>query len=731
MEAPILKHFDPDRKIYLETDASDYVTAAVLSQENEEGILYPIAFMSKKFDPAECNYEIYDKELLAIVRSFECWEAELRSSTDISVLTDHRNLEYFMTFKQLSRRQVQWSEFLSGLDFKIKYRSAKHGKKPDSLTRRSQDLPNNFEDARTKFQNQVLLKPSRIDHSVQKQYPNIFINKREQEYETEEIFLTQSKEEALDMKIKQLLEEAYSSNNEEIPHDNFWSEIKAELTKKSGTPFSKKISSSECRIQNDRLFFRDRLYVPDFDNSNLRRLLLQYAHDSVETDHPGSSKLFEIPSRDYFWPTLRSDCTTFTTACYGCKRAKVLRSRYQGTLKPLPVPTQRWRDISVDIIGPLIVSNEFNQIMVVVDRLAKMRHYIATPTSMTTKELADLFVRNIYKLHGLPDRIVSDRGNLFVAKFWKAVCSRLFVDLSLSSSYHPETDGQTEISNAFTTQYLRLYVDFTQEDWEDWLALAEFAANNVYNEATNMTPFFENSAQHPRMSFSPPRVPPPLVSNAVKYANEQGNQFFNQMEEILNLLRENIINSNAKYEEQANKNRMPAPAYRVGDLVFMSTRNINSPGPIKKLDNKYIGPFKIKSVLGSHTYSLDLPYELMSIDNSFHNSLLQPVPKTFFPGQNSTQDKAIMIDDYGEKLWAIDKIVNCKRHKGKFQYQIKWRDSNDITWEPLPNVMFASKAIKEFEDEYPKKKKTNSKDIARAKQMIKTSANLSQEIRHA
>lgn len=743
IKAPVLKHFDPDRKIYLETDASDFVTAAVLSQEDGKGILHPVAFMSKKFDPAECNYEIYDKELLAIVRSFECWEAELKSSIDISVLTDHRNLEYFMTTKQLSRRQVRWSEFLSEFDFKIKYRPAKYGKKPDSLTRRSQDLPSVEEDARRRYQNQTLLKYTQIDPLIRSQYPDIFLEQPPDENKCvtvssakikkalvesviehadlkEAMKPTQNEssglvsQESVEQQITVLLEEGYS-NEAEIPCDPFWAEIKAELTKKTGIPFSKKISLSECKIQNNRLYFRNRLYVPDHKESKLRRLLLQSAHDSTETGHPGGSKLYEILSREYFWPSLHSDCTTFSTACYSCKRAKTPHSRYQGALKPLPISTRRWRDISVDMIGPLIESNGFNQIMVVVDRLSKMRHYIATSSTMTTKQLADLFIRNVYKLHGLPDCIVSDRGNLFVAELWKTICARLRIDLSLSSSYHPETDGQTEISNAFATQYLRIYVDFTQDDWEDWLALAEFAANNVYNEATKMSPFFANTAQNPRMSFGPPRDLPIRASKTAKKANELGNEFVDQMEQILGILKENITSANLRYEEQANRNRTPAPAYRVGDLVFLNARNINSPRPVKKFDNKFLGPFKIKSLLGTHAYRLELPAELQSIDNSFHTSLLQPVPTKMFPGQSVTQDTAIMIDDYGEKLWAIDKLLNCRRYKGEYQYRIKWRDSTDITWEPLKNVIFASKAIKEFEINYPKKKKPTKKDIEKAK----------------
>ena len=123
--------------------------------------------MSHKFDPTECNYEIYDKELLAIVRSFESWRAELQgAATPITVLTDHRNLEYFMTTKQLTRRQVRWSEFLSQFDYICSWRPGKQSIKPDALTRRSQDLPSNPSDPRTLFQQQALLKPNNLNSRI-------------------------------------------------------------------------------------------------------------------------------------------------------------------------------------------------------------------------------------------------------------------------------------------------------------------------------------------------------------------------------------------------------------------------------------------------------------------------------------------------------------------------------------------------------------------------------------
>ncbi|KAI0994896.1 hypothetical protein K3495_g13285 [Podosphaera aphanis] len=159
----MLAHFDPHRQTILETDASDFVTAAILSQYDDSGKLRPIAFMSKKMLPAECNYEIFDKELLAIVNAFETWTAELGSvEASTLVLTDHKNLEYFTTTKKLNRRQVRWNELLADYDFKIVFRPGKLGGKPDALTRINADKPSNDDDIRNTHQHQTLLKPSQI-----------------------------------------------------------------------------------------------------------------------------------------------------------------------------------------------------------------------------------------------------------------------------------------------------------------------------------------------------------------------------------------------------------------------------------------------------------------------------------------------------------------------------------------------------------------------------------------
>jgi len=160
--APILRHFDYDREIIVETDASDCDSAGILSQYDDNGVLHPVAFYSKKHSPAECNYEIYDKELMAIVRAFEEWRPHLEGSRHpIQVLSDHKNLEYFMSMKLLNRLQARWSEFLSHFDFRIMYRPGKAGGKPDILTRRSGDLPTKG-DERLLANQHAVLKPQNL-----------------------------------------------------------------------------------------------------------------------------------------------------------------------------------------------------------------------------------------------------------------------------------------------------------------------------------------------------------------------------------------------------------------------------------------------------------------------------------------------------------------------------------------------------------------------------------------
>lgn len=678
--APILMRFDPDKKILVETDASDYVSAGVLSQRDNEGILRPVAFFSKKHSAAECNYEIYDKELLAIVRAFEEWRPELEgSAVPIEVLSDHKNLEYFMSTKKLSRRQARWSEFLSRFKFVITYRPGKLGGKPDALTRRSGDLPK-VGDERLRQQNQVVLKPQ-----------NLMLNANTVESENSLHGLVEDFDRARTVSpephaksMEALLDEAYEA-------DPFPAKVLKML--EDGTRHCKQISLSECSELDGRLHYRGRLYIPDYHELKMR--ICQEHHDHPIAGHPGVAKTFNLIQREYYWPNYHSFVQQYVSNCDTCHRTKSRRHRRHGVLKPLPVPERRWRDISIDFVTGLPLSNGFDAILVVVDRLTKRRHFIACHTTCTAADLAELFVQRVWSWHGLPSSIISDRGPQFAAEFWKALCARLLIDPLLSTAYHPETDGQTERMNASMEQYIRGYINYLQDDWYRWLPLAEFANNNHDSDTTGISPFFADSGFHPRMGFEPPiRGGGPATLEADKFAEH--------MQTVLEHCQDEMVYAQAKYAEYADNHREPAPSYQPGDMVFLDARNLRTQRPSRKLDFKSQGKFQIVRKVSPYAYELDLP-ATMKIHPVFHTSLLSSAGDNPHPGHRQPEAPPVIVD--GEEEWEIQEIIDSKRtRKGSqdIKYLVRWKGWDHPTWEPY-SLVEDTEALELFHRQHPSK----------------------------
>ncbi|KAI0995439.1 Transposon Tf2-9 polyprotein [Podosphaera aphanis] len=481
--APILAHFDPEKEITVETDASDYVTAGVLSQYNSNGILQPVAYFSKKHSPAECNYEIYDKELLAIIRAFEEWRPELEGAAHpIAVISDHKNLEYFMSTKQLSRRQARWAEYLSRFNFVIKYRPGKQGGKPDALTRRSEDLPKEGDD-RKLHQSQTVLKRENLERHINLSATHAVVNSDISKNELESLFVDGYNVDPFPEKILQLL--------------------------RKGDQYSKEISLAECEEIDTKLTYRGKTYVPDHDPLKLQ--ILKLYHDDPSAGHPGREKTFELASRDYFWPSMRKYIARYVRNCHSCRRSKPNQQAKQGVLRPLPIARQPWQEISMDFVTGLPLSEGYDAIMVVVDRLTKMRHLIPCHTTVNSKDVAILYLNNVWKIHGLPTHVTSDRGTQFTANFWKNLCKHLGIQARMSTAFHPETDGQTERFNAVMEQYLRSYISYQQDDWVQWLPMAEFAANNQVSSSTKVSPFYSNYGYHPRFTIT---IKPFILKNS-------------------------------------------------------------------------------------------------------------------------------------------------------------------------------------------------------------------------
>lgn len=699
LRAPILQPFDFDKPARVECDASDGATGAVLSQPDATGFWRPVAYLSSRMTLAECNYDIYDKELLAIVKAFEQWRAELEGSPfGIEVHSDHKNLVYFMRSKLLNRRQARWSEFLSRFEFRIAYTPGSFNTRADALSRRPGDLPlDRGEDGR-RLQHQVLLKSHQLSPKVIAEVNQPLVaqandlfhddlsddssskSSTDEDSASSTVTNTSSATEVDDEgDIQALIDQGYEN-------DDFTKGLLRAI--KDHEPRYEDFSLSEFTLHHNRLLFRDRLFVPDYQD--VRTQIIRAAHDLPAAGHPGIAKTLSLVQRSYYWPLLHRNVQRYVKSCRTCHRAKPSRERYHGLLKPLEVPPRRWAHVSMDFIVDLPRSKtnagvSVRNILVVVDRLTKMRHLIPC-NSMTALETARLFYEFVWKLHGIPDTIVSDRGPQFVSDFWTRLCDILRIKLALSTAYHPETDGQTESSNCAIEQILRCFCNQLQDDWASWCPSAEFAMNNWESSSTSISPFFANYGQHPKMGFEPVNEVPNAVGGRRALEMFTADDFARHMEQVQTCVQDEMRYAQAVYEEHANRHRQPAPQYKVGDQVYLSSRNIRTLRPSKKLDWKQLGPYPIIEKVSSHAYRLQLPAN-MKIHNVFHVNLLRPNSEDPLLGQELIPPPPVLVE--GELKWQVEDVIRHRftRHDGH-EYLVRWKgwDENDNTWEPFDHV---------------------------------------------
>jgi len=393
-----------------------------------------------------------------------------------------------MTAKQLNRRQARWSLYLSRFNFVLQHKPGKSMGKPDVLSRRS-DHGTGADDN----SDVILLTPKLFAVCA-----------------LEGLEFTGPEQDILrDIRqgTKQPKEEPVARAAQEL--------------RKSST---RSLQSAEWSEHDGLLYYRGCIYV--LDTSDLRRRIVSLCHDTKVAGHPGRFKTLELVSRSYWWLNMSQYVGMYVSHCDLCLRTKIQHHLLSGQLQPLPILEERWDVISVDFISELPESGGYDSIMMAVDSAAKCSHFVETVTTVTAAGAANLYLRNIWKLHGLPRKVVSDHGPQFVAAFMKELYRLLGIKAATSTAYHPQTDGQTERVNQELEQYLRLFVGERQDDWYTLLPLAEFFYNNHVHSSTQQTPFLLDTGQHPRMGFEPHQ---PL--SHVEAVNEFTNRMKDTLEE--------------------------------------------------------------------------------------------------------------------------------------------------------------------------------------------------------
>ena len=547
------------------SDASYQGLGCVLMQHGRV-----IAYASRQLRPYEISYPTHDLELAAVVFALKIWRHYLYGET-FQIFTDHKSLKYLLSQKELNMRQRRWLELLKDYDCTIEYHPGKANVVADALSRKVSGRVANLLSLR-EMNVELQVSPSGV------------------------LLAT--------LKIRPVLHERI---REAQNRDDYIIELRKKMDQGKGKEFVIHVDGA--------LMLGNRIYVPKVDD--LRREILDEAHNAPYAMHPGSSKMYQMLKSHFWWPNMKNEVAEFVSKCMTCQQIKSEHQAPVGKLHPLPIPEWKWEKITMDFVTGLPRTQRKNDaIWVIVDRLTKSAHFLPIRWGCTLDQLAKRYVDEIVRLHGVPLSIVSDRDPRFTSRFWGSLQQALGTKLHFSTAFHPQTDGQSERTIKTLEDMLRACVLEFQGSWDDYVTLIEFAYNNHYHSSIGMAPY---EALYGRKCRCP------------VYWDEEGTRILEGPELIqktgdnVKLIRSKLKAAQDRQKSYVDQHRREME-YNVGDKVFLRVspwKGVLRFGKKGKLSPRYIGPYEIVARIGPLVYRLALPQELSQLHDVFHVSMLR------------------------------------------------------------------------------------------------------------
>ena len=449
--------------------------------------------------------------------------------------------------------------------------------------------------------------------------------------------------------------------------------------------------------QRGELWWKDGLlYIPQ--SEQLRNDILYWHHDVPWCAHMGIHKTLDLVKRQFWWPNINSDVGDYIKSCFKCQLNKVDRRLRRPPLTPTLAPGECWRTVGIDLIIDLPLSADgHNAVCTIRDHLSKMYRIIPTVNTVSAEGIAKLFIREVFPHYGMPTKLISDRDQRWNGEFFEALCRRSGIQLSLSTAYHPQTNGLVERGNEVISAALRHYVSADQKNWDDFTPFIEFAVNDMYNDSTQCSAFSMNRISMPRNPFNAflehLAGDKPFVSQTTTYMGtsafspaQLGVRTHIQAHAMFQWARQCLELSKLKMKEHFDARGVSLQTYKVGDLVWFSVRNLSLRHPSRrhKLMPKNMGPLKIIEVVGRSAVKLDLP-KSVGIHPTVSISQIKPyIPR---PGGLAP---SVVIDN--EVEWEVDgvldhNIIRPKRNKPPVvEFRIKWKGSCEDSWHEFSDL---------------------------------------------
>jgi len=445
------------------------------------------------------------------------------------------------------------------------------------------------------------------------------------------------------------------------------------------------------------LRYVDRVLVPA--QEALRSQLLEVYHDCPSGGHWGRDKTLDLIRRSFTWPEIAKDVSEYVATCPVCQGKAIHRHKPYGKLEPLPVPPDvtPFREISLDWITGLPVSRrngqEFDSILTVVCRVTKYALFIPTREASTAVEFAELFFEHVECRFGTPRGVVSDRDSRITSEFWREVCEIQMIKRRMSTAYHPQTDGQSEVLNRIVEDYLRAYSAEDQTAWARLLPLAQFAYNNSRSFTTGMSPN--------RLLFGfDCDIRIDVADNVSERRIPAAKDRVEKLYQLRQRLRSRLIEAQERMARYYNATHVPKQ-FPVGSFVKLSTKHLKFKH--RKLSPRWVGPFRILERIGGQAYRLALPDKYARLHDVFPIQLLEAY-------RRRDDDESLMampdLEDPQDE-WEVEEVLDRRKIKDTVHYLVKWATwpSEYNSYEPAAHLANAPEAIAAFERKLKHKQK--------------------------
>ena len=682
MSEPILILPRVEEPFRMEADASNFAYGAILSQKGEDDKWHPVSYFSKTMTKEERNYQIWDKEMLAIIKALGHWRIYLEGSIhQIEILTDHKNLTWFTEPQQLSARQKRWLMFLASYDFVITYVPGRTSK-PDALSRRPDHQPKEGGE-----KDEVFLLPEKVRKVTKTR--TVLVSVATLQGRVDEI--QAEKEIVADSEIQKAIRTA-------LRDDPTVQDIIAHLEDDAGhlddDPLDPSAYGQDLKdydMQGGILYRKDKVYVPD--HKLIKKQILELRHDSVLAGHMGRKRTEELIKREYYWPGMTKEIHRYVDSCESCQKAKP-KTRTTGLMMPLPIPEAPFSNIGYDLVTGLPLTLRGNDaILTIVCLLTKMALFAATRKKIDTNGIVEILIDRVWSKHGTPLSVVTDRGSIFASEVLQGLYRKLGVKVKLSTAYHPQTDGQAERTNQIGEMFLRHYVNYEQDNWDTLLPYAEFAYNNTKQESIGMTPFFANKGFHPIFT----------LREGVSVKGTSADKRIEQIKRVQAELKEAMKKAQLKQKEFYDKGKKEEHEYHKGDMVWLDLTNIKLSRPAAKIGYKREGPFEVIEQINPLAYRIRLPDSLKQFHNVFHVRLLSPVhPNT----RHSPTPHPIMP---GQREYEVEAILSSKVVMNHIEYEVKFVGYEDLEWIHAKDMVGSKELVAEFHKEHPEAPKPRNR----------------------